>query len=148
MYRYKIGFTSYEESNFVELENVNKFTYEELRDIVARATVEVVKQLKSLPLEKQNYVYTHNFEDIFRSHYCRDIEEISLSSILISKFGFKRIEYEQTFSVFGWPSIFHKGDWRGQRDEDLEYITNSVNAAGFTKKDDSHLRDEPEENIG
>jgi len=129
-----------EESAYVELEHKKKFSEKELLDIVADAAVEVVKQMKALPLEK--YVHLHNFQDIFSGNYCTD--RINLASCLVDKFGFKRIEYEQVFSVFGWPSIFHKGDWESDREKNLDYITDKVLAAGFSKKDDTHFQHQKE----
>ena len=49
MYRYKAGYHSMEESAYVELEHAKKFTEQEFLDIIAKATVEVIKQMKALP---------------------------------------------------------------------------------------------------
>jgi len=135
MYKYKIGYTSYEESSFAELEHEKQFTREEIRDMVAEATVDNIKKLKAMPNE-----YTHSFKTIFSGDY----ENNTLADSLISLFGFKRIEYEQHFSVFGWPSIFYKNDWANDRDEDLDYITDKVRAAGFTEKDDTYWQHQQE----
>lgn len=140
MYRYKIGYTSYEESNFVELEHEKQFTADELADIVADATVEVIKQMKAAPAEAM--MRTHSFQDICSGSYHDD--GINLASCLISKFGFKEITYEQVFSTFGWPSIFHKKDWKGDRGATLDKITDRVLAAGFTIDDDDYLKSQKE----
>lgn len=39
-------------------------------------------------------------------------------------------------------SIFDKTDWKGDRDNNLYKITDGVNKAGFTRKDDGYLRDD------
>ena len=140
MYRYKIGYTSYEESSFVELEHELKYTEEQLADVVADATVEVIKQMKALP--KEAMMRVHSFQDICSGSYTDD--GISLADCLINKFGFKPIVYEQVFSVFGWPSIFHKTDWKGDRSVTLNKITDRVLAAGFTIDDDDYLRSQKE----
>lgn len=140
MYKYKIGYTSYEESHFVELEHEKQFTADELADIVADATVEVIKQLKAFP--KEAYMHVHSFQDVCSGSYKDD--GVNLGDCLIAKFGFKAITYEQVFSTFGWPSIFHKKDWKGDRSATLDRITDRVLAAGFTIDDDDFLRGQKE----
>jgi hypothetical protein len=137
MYRYKIGYTSYEESSFVELEHEQKYTHQELSEIIANATVEVVKVLKKIPNS-----YTHSFQDVFEGLY----SECNVISYLIANKGFKRIEYQDVWSVFGWASIFDKTDWGSEnRDWELDFIVEKILEAGFTKEDDRHLNWNPGE---
>lgn len=131
MYRYKIGYTSYEESSFVELEHEQKFSHQELSELIAEATVETFKKLRG----KSN-IYIHNFQDVFHDIYNT---QYNIVSYLIENKGFKRIEYQDVWSVFGWASIFDRQDWGSDRDPELDFIVNKMNEAGFDAKDDSHL---------
>ena len=135
-YNYKIGYTSYEESSFIELEHEKQFTADELADIVANATVEVIKMMKAVP--KEEHLQVHSFQDVCSGSYKDD--RINLEDCLVDKFGFKPIVYEQQFSIFGWPSIFSKEDWKSDRYESLDRLTDRVLAAGFTIEDDDYLQ--------
>lgn len=132
-YNYKIGYYSHEESDYVELQHEKKFSDDELTEMIADATVETIKKMKQIDND-----YTHSFRDIF--------EDPGLIQYLIEKFGFKRIEYELCINIFGWGSVFDKSDWKGDRGDHLDKITDAVNKAGFTRKDDSHLREDDERN--
>lgn len=131
-YNYKIGYHSYEESDYVELQHETKFSDNELTEMIAEATVETIKKTKI----SNNYM--HNFQDIFES------KDPSLIEYLIEKFGFKLIEYELSWRVFGWSSVFDKDEWGDDRGEHLDKITDAVNKAGFTRKDDNYLRRDDE----
>lgn len=133
-YNYKIGYNSHEESDYVELQHETKFSDNELTEMLAEATVETIKKMK------QTGDRTHNFQDIFY------FENDSLIQCLIEKFGFKLIDYELCWSVFGWASIFDKKDWKGDRHNHLDKITEAVNKAGFIRKDDDYLREDDELN--
>lgn len=132
-YNYKIGYYSHEESDYVELQHEKKFSDNELTEIIAEATVETIKKMKRVGDS------THDFQDVF--------EDPSLVQYLIEKFGFKLIEYELYRSVFGWGSVFDKTDWKGDRNNLLDKITEAVNKAGFTRKDDDYLRKDDELNL-
>lgn len=127
-YNYKIGYYSHEESDYVELQHEKKFSDNELSDMIAEATVETIKKMKRAGN------YTHNFQDIF--------SEDSLIQYLIEKFGFRRIEYELNWNIFGWASIFDKADWKEDRDDRLDKITEEVNKTGFSREDDDYLRED------
>ncbi len=129
-YNYKIGYYSHEESDFVELQHDKKFSDDELTEMIAKTTVDIIKKMKKVNDQ------THNFQDIFNS------EDHSIIQCLIEKFGFKSVEYELYWSVFGWASVSDKTSWKGDRDNRLDKITDVVNKAGFTRKDDDYLRED------
>ena len=131
-YNYKIGYHSYEESDYVELQHEKKFSDNELTEMIVEATVETIKK------KKKADDYLHSFQDVFNSEYP------SLIKYLIGKFDFKLIEYELTWSIFGWASIFDKTDWTEDRGKHLDKIIDAVNRAGFTRKDDDDLREDDE----
>jgi len=130
MFKYKIGYSTYEESHYIELEHEQKFTHDELTKIIAEAAVAVVKTM----VNDKDYV--HSFQDVFSRCYM-DNKKADIEGYLIKEKGFKLIEYAENWYTFGWASIFHKEDWKDNRDDDLNKITDAVNAAGFTKDNDS-----------
>lgn len=131
-YNYKIGYYSHEESDYVELQHEIKFSDNELTEMLAEATVDIITKMK------KRIRYIHNFQDAFES------EDPSLIRYLIEKFGFKLIDHELCWSAFGWASVFDKSDWKGDRDDHLDKITDIVNRTGFTRKDDDCLRRDDE----
>jgi hypothetical protein len=126
-YNYKIGYNSHEESDYVELQHEKRFSDEELTEMISESTVEIIKKMK-----QDDYV--HSFQDIF------NYGDHGIIKYLKEKYGFKDIEYELCWTVFGWASIFDKSDWEGDRGNHLEKITGAVNEAGFTRNDDDFLR--------
>ena len=126
-YNYKIGYNSHEESDYVELQHEKRFSDEELTEMISESTVEIIKKMK-----QDDYV--HSFQDIF------NYGDHGIIKYLKEKYGFKDIEYELCWTVFGWASIFDKSDWEGDRGNHLEKITGAVNEAGFTRNDDNFLR--------
>jgi hypothetical protein len=125
VYNYKIGYYSHEESYYVELFHENKFMDNEITEMVADATISVIKKMKG----REEGV--HGFEDIMND---------GLIQFLIEKYDFKRLTYENIWTVFGWASIFDKTDWKGDRDERLNKLTDALIRAGYTEKDDDYLR--------
>ncbi len=57
-----------------------------------------------------------NFEEIF-SEVMED---------LIKNCGFKQIEFDAEFSIFGWPHIQEKDDWKGERGELLDKLADFI----------------------
>lgn len=133
IYNYKIGYYSHEESDYVELQHDKKFSDNELTEMIADTTVETIKKMKQTDND-----YRHSFQDIF--------EDSNFVQCLIEKFDFKRIEYELCINIFGWGSVFDKSDWKGDRGDHLDKITDIVNKAGFSMRDDSYLREDDERN--
>jgi len=125
-YNYKIGYYSDEGSDCIELQHEKKFSDSELTEMIAEATIDTIKKMK------QTRYYTHSFQDIF--------DDPRFVQYLIEKFGFNLIEYESYWSVFGWASIFDKSDWKESRDDLLNKITEAVNKAGFSRKDDDLIQ--------
>jgi len=129
-YAYKIGYYSMEESDYVELQHDNKFGDEELTEIIANAVVETIKKLK------ETCECVHSFQGM----YC------FITQYLLENCGFKRIKYQFVWSTFGWGSVFDNDNWGDDRGEHLNKITDAVNKAGYTRKDDDFLRREDEIN--
>lgn len=139
MYRYKIGYWSHEDSFFVELEHDKKFTEEDLTGMICEAIIWVVRELA------KRDVYIHNFSDAMMPH-CSQPHDIIIDvpTFLVKQRGFRATQYEADWSVFGWPSLFHKDDWGEQRTDRLNDITDFINATGLGKSFDEMVRGEEE----
>ncbi len=110
-YFYKIGFYSYEESDYDILEHKIKFTKEEVTDMIAEAIV---------ALEKEMICSGHctlNFEDFWTS---------GLSKWLISNKGFVKVNFEVVWDVFGWANVFNISDWASDRTEVDKSLVNLI----------------------
>jgi len=131
MYNYQIGYYSYEDSCYVGLSHEQKFTDAQMTEMISWAVVDKIQRSKDSP-DKH---YLHGFQD-FLNRYGNDVIEF-----LVKTYGFTRITYEVVWDCFGWASVFDQSDWDGHdRDGHLKALTDAVNKAGFTVKDDSHAR--------
>jgi len=121
---YVIGYYSHEESKYDYLTNEKQFSEKQLKAVIENATVDVVRRMVN---QKDSYI--HGYDDIH--------DEVV--KVLCKTYGFKEVEVTSTWSVFGWPSIFIKTDWKGQRDKNLDDLTDKIRNAGFSGKHDSLL---------
>jgi len=110
MFTYKIGYGSYEESEFVELQHENEYSNDQLHEIVVQA----IKAVLADVIQTDEYFvesgpsYQHIHDQVIEK--------------LLSEHGFRKVEYRATWSVFGWPSLTDPKDWQGQRDDVLDKI--------------------------
>ena len=107
---YQIGYGSYEDSDIVTLTHTEKFSEEDLEDML----VEYLNSKKNLP----------NKTDTGKNRLDRIMPE-NFIPFLCKKKGFKKLKYTSEFVRFGWPDIFDKNDWKGQR-EGLNSITDRL----------------------
>lgn len=107
-YNYKIGYHSYEESDDFELSHDMKFSQEELAMMIAKICKGLV---------------TEGGRNTFQNIY------YSVKDELIQYHGFKEIEYEIEYSVFGWADILNENDWKDSGDtlEDLRKKIKELN---------------------
>jgi len=109
---YNIGYGTHEESESTQMLHKRKFSKSELRDIVAKATIEAAKEY---------------FESEFGSDEHLSFQQIYDSVIKqMKKMGFKEAKFEAEFSIFGWPNLLDEKDWEGQRDENLDFLTKKL----------------------
>jgi len=107
MYLYNIGYSSPEESEYIQLYHKDKLSKQEFEKIVMNSAANIFDKEKTDDT---------NFQDIF-SEVVED---------LIKNFGFKQVDFEAEFSIFGWPNIIDKNDWKGQRDELLDKLSDLI----------------------
>lgn len=110
MHLYNIGYSTYEESDCIQLYHKKKFSKKEFEKIAAEATINVLKEYKT---EKDEQI---TFQEIFHSV----IEE------LIKNFGFKEVKFASQFNVFGWADILNEKDWEHDRGKQLNFLTKAI----------------------
>lgn len=120
MYKYKVGYGSYEESEFVELEHEEEISAEEFKRIIYEATYRVLEDIKAKRTDVMTY--KEGIEDLT----FQDILEPVIQK-LINDFDFKEIEYTESWSCFGWAAIVNNDDWRGQRGDSLDQLNKFLN---------------------
>ena len=137
MYLYKIGYGTYEENSYVELSHENKFTEEELTEMIASAIASLIVHIE--PDENgQYYAHQFKFDEFFNGIYRFDSKERKdIVEWLIEVKGFKRIEYDVTWQGFGWCSVLDKGDWASSRkkNDEVSQITDHLNKFGIKNED-------------
>ena len=125
IFYYKIGYSSYEESGYVELIHAHSFTRQQITEMIAEAILDILKNRTE--------------DDYYHSYQCFHSK---VAKWLTENKGFKRIKYDQTWDVFGWGSVFVADDWAQDRDSELNRLTAIINKAGYGLKDDSFLSSE------
>ena len=125
-YVYVVGYGTCEESEYDYLMHKEKLSKEQLREMVETSVVFVVKKMK-----KDKYSYIHNYEDVHGE----------VVEYLIKNYGFKKLEIEGRWNVFGWGSMF-VNDWEGytETDEELKHLRERMKKEGFTVEDDDYLK--------
>ena len=120
-YVYNIGYNTYEESEYTQLLHKEKYTIDELRSIIHEACVKAIKKRK-----KEDFCFVSSYQTIHDK----------VTNILVEDYGFERVAYQAIWSIFGWPSMFDKNSWEGQRDEENELLNKYLLKNGFTIEDD------------
>ena len=123
MYLYKLGYGSYEDSCYVELSHEKKFNKKQFELIIFEC-VDLAIQKK----RKDKYQFLlHTFADVMDY----------VSDCMVSKFGFKCIEYEQDWYCWGWASIFPgiRG-WKHEVGSETRRLRKYLKGKGYTKEDD------------
>jgi hypothetical protein len=134
MFLYNIGYHSCEESDYIQLWHKKKFTQDDLTNMICEAVLETVKAERV----KDRKAYIHNFADVFSF-----VISGGVAVYLVEHFGFKEAKFQESWTCFGWDSIFEKKDWDTYKDKDdpMYKIVKYMNKHGYTWKDDSFLRE-------
>lgn len=107
MHIYNFGYYSHEESEYIQLYHKNKFSKQEFEEIVMTSAAKIIDKGSNKNI---------SFQDIF----------LDVIDDLIKNYGFKKVDFDAEFSIFGWPSILDKNDWEGQRDELLDKLADFI----------------------
>lgn len=112
MYNYEVGYSTYESVGYHSLTHDNKFSKEELYDIVSDCAAEVIYE------EHKKYIEKHDEEldDMILETYFSDIIKL-----MKEKYNFKDIEYEAVFDSFGWLNLMGEENWGNIPNNDIGY---------------------------
>lgn len=120
MYYYKLGYWTYEGSDYIVLTHDTLFNKKEFHDMIHKCIYEV---LKEVPEEFREY---HNqFAD-----FLYDVEDK-----MIELFGFSRLLFSQEWDIFGWGDMMDKSDWQTERTKEFDDLTKYLNERGLKTKD-------------
>jgi hypothetical protein len=119
MNTYKIGYHSYEESEYFELQHEKKFTEDEFLNIVADAMKKVMwhkkeeDDLYSCYGDARSFVkYLARGEDNNDSFFKLDDLFSEIKPYLLEA-GFVEVKYENEVSFFGWSEVIGSG-WKNE----------------------------------
>ena len=124
MYLYKLGYGSYEDSCYAELSHEKKFNKKQFELMIFECVDLAIQENRK---EKGKAYLIHSFADVMDY----------VSECMVSKFGFKYIEYEQDWYCFGWASIFPGiGGWKTEIGSETIRLRKYLKGKGYTKEDD------------
>ena len=125
MYVYKIGYGGFEESGSIELCHEDKFTKEQMTDMIAEAVIYKIRN-------KDEYDYFYGYD-----HFINEF----VAMYLIKEKGFSTVEYELVWEGCCNASMFYEAEHSSYRlpDEHHELIR-LLNDAGIDKSYDDFLR--------
>lgn len=112
MYKYQIGYSTWEESSYVELYHEQKFTEDDITNMVAEAIYARIEYLKA-----NNAFSNDKYMNKFSS-YWDTYTDTSIPDWLIKNKGFVKIEYDLSWSCDGWECVFKENS----KDEHIKKI--------------------------
>lgn len=111
MYFYSIGYSSYEDSDYIALIHKEKYSDNEFFDIIYSSIPFVAEKLKAdILLDDSEYDWFYNHYDKMLNINFGFLYKI-IAEILIEKFEFEKIEYQSELILFGWPNVMQEKDW-------------------------------------
>ncbi len=116
-YIYRVGYGSYEESEFAYLCNDECLDKYQLSYMVECAVNDVLKDIIdrniNITIVNENGPSYQNIHDI-------------VIKKLLEKYNFEEIKIQSKWNCFGWPSITDYTDWGEQRDDTLNKLCDSI----------------------
>jgi hypothetical protein len=107
MHIYNLGDYSHEESEYIQLGHEDKFTQKEFEEFVMNSAVKIFEGSEDKEL---------TFQDIF----------FEVIEDLVNSYDFTKIKFDAEFSAFGWTDILDKDDWKSERGEALDKLTDFI----------------------
>jgi hypothetical protein len=118
MYKYKIGYGTYEESDYSELTHEEHYDKYEISRLIAECIAKLI--------DKGTHV--HDYEGIHSE----------IIDMLIDEYGFEEIQYDTIWDVFGWGSLFESRNFNNLEDLELDTIKFLLKEMGYTIWNDTH----------
>lgn len=120
-YLYQLGHNSYEGFAFYGLSCELHYTQEEFDKLIIKCSQEVYDIISSKINTKHEF-YKLEFSNILPE----------IVSLLIEKYYFSEINYDATFTAFGWGRV-DKNDWKEASDNKLKLIRKQIITNKFKK---------------
>lgn len=117
-YVYRIGYGSYEESEYEYLCSDECLDKYQLSYIVHSAVNDVLKDI-IVGTDTDTMIVKKNGPSY------QDIHDKVIIKLL-EKYNFNKLNVHAEWQCFGWPSITDNSDWREQRDDKLNNLCNNI----------------------
>jgi hypothetical protein len=111
---YEVGYSTCEESEYLQLHHEQTFTPKQLQDIVQDCMVAVLKKIVR-PKSAYKHSRSPSVQDVF-GEFDRKHERVFFRHEL-EKRGFTKIKVEAGAYLFGWASAIDHKDWDGNTSE-------------------------------
>ena len=108
-YLYNVGYYTHEESQYDQLSHTKKYTKEEFEKFVLEIILDV---LRSRDDKESNFSYQRIHSEVIEK--------------LVERYGFKEVEFEADFNIFGWANLLDEEDWKHDQDENLMKIRDAI----------------------
>lgn len=124
---YLVGYETCEGFNYTYLTHEQSYTKDEFANMIHHCVKLVINTKKT-----EGPYCVHSYEHVHGG----------VVELLCLTYGFKRIEADVSWTVFGWASLFKLHDWSSYREEpdELTALTKYLHKHGFTEKDDDSRR--------
>jgi len=116
MYNYKVGYGTYEESEFFEFSHEKKLTHKELMKCFEIALTNMAIKTVSNPEEQWRFNPEDDTDPLGLSY--QDMMYPGEDFIKeMEKQGFTKVQYQESVCVFGWGNAF-VNDWKSCRNDE------------------------------
>jgi len=109
---YNVGYGTCEESEYIQWIHESKFTDKQLGDIVEEVIVAVLAK-KADPKSQYKHVRSPTFQHI--------MDDAEFEKEMYTR-GFRKLEFEARFDVFGWSSALDQEDWKSHVDTEQRLL--------------------------
>jgi len=120
LYVYEIGYGTCEESQFWQYMHREKFTEEQLFDIIEDCLFIALKKMREPDSEFEHQQHP-SFQDLMSS-WRKD----AIFHEELERRGFQHIEFTASFSVFGWAKADVPGNWDGHTCPDSKALQKNL----------------------
>lgn len=123
MYLYDVGYGTYEESSFRQWQHAQKFSKEELAAKVEEALWLALYAIASRTPKQREAEYIFVGEDGITFQHLLGTDQFVAA---MEQLGFTQVQFQASWSVFGWASTISTDSWRSTTDEEHIGLVNRL----------------------
>lgn len=133
VYHYNIGYYTHEERVYTALYSSQKYTKEELSELISDVFA-VVSEMSGYNLNEYDLSRNGVLHKSRKGYTVQDLYP-SVIRYLIDNHQFNRLEYSENYQVFGWASV-ETDDWNEFNSKKLELIRKKIKEKEGNKNND------------